>query len=96
MAPSSQSGWLPSQIRLPIDSPEASAESSPTASRRPRPAIGYRGLEEAVEEPAEDSLQDEIERLNKDSRLASHIEGNRSKSSGYLNEAARWRETDFD
>lgn len=77
---------MPSQIRLPT---ERNPENNPPTPSRPRAAIGYRDLEDGGED---DSLRQEINRLNKDSALASHIERNRSKSSGLLNEAARWRE----
>ena len=85
LAPSSQSSWLPSHISLPS---ESTREESPTRPRRPLPAIGYRDVEDQGEE---DSLAREVTNLNKDSQLATHVEGSRTKSSGLLNEAAIWR-----
>jgi hypothetical protein len=86
LAPSSQSSWLPSHIRLPSDSTQDESPTHPR--RRPLPAIGYRDLEDQGEE---DSLTREVTNLNKDSQLATHVEGSRTKSSGLLNEAAIWR-----
>ena len=88
LAPSSQSSWLPSHIRLPSESTQ---DESPGHPRRPLPAIGYRDLEDQGEE---DSLAREVTNLNKDSQLATHVEGSRTKSSGLLSEAAMWRQVE--
>ena len=85
LAPSSQSSWLPSHIRLPSDS----GQSDNHAPRKPLPAIEYRDLEGQGEE---DSLTRAVTGLNNDSQLALRVEGSRTKSSGLLNEAAMWRE----
>lgn len=63
--------WLPSTIRLPNDAEAA----------RTQPAIAYRDLEDADDSEEADSLRAEILRLNKDSNLASHIEGVRVRPS---------------
>lgn len=84
LSPSSQSSWLASQVSLPSDSTHHSA----AARRQPRPAIGYRDIEEQVED---DSLYREVTNLNKDSNLATHVEGNRQRA-GPFNEANEWRE----
>ncbi len=57
-------------------------------------AIGYRDVEDQNESSArrEDSLQRAVTGLNKDSRLATHVEGNRTKSKGLLEEPNLWRE----
>lgn len=83
LAPSSQSSWLPSQIRLPSDS----SRSESPAQRKPLPAIAYRDLEDQGES---DSLTRAVTGLNNDSQLALRVEGSRTKSSGLLNEAAMW------
>ena len=70
----------------PSEREHAGGESD--APRRPLPAIGYRDVEDQGEE---DSLAREVTNLNKDSQLATHVEGSRTKSSGLLNEAAIWR-----
>lgn len=80
LAPSSGSAWLPSTIRLPIEDGTASGP-------RRRPAIEY---QDAGSES--DSVRAEVDRLNKDSNLASHIEGGRSRSSGLWREHEYWRE----
>ncbi|KAK3698916.1 hypothetical protein LTR37_016703 [Vermiconidia calcicola] len=87
LAPSSQSSWLSSHIRLPSDS---SARGS-AARRRTLPALGYRDEEGQGEE---DSLYKAVTDLNNDSRLATHVESNRARSNGVLNDAARWRDND--
>ena len=86
LSPSSQSEWLPTQIRLPTDS---SPEQGPGTARRPR--IGYGAIEETGDV---DSVRQEVNDLNKDSRTGAHVEFNRTRSAGFLNETARWRETD--
>ncbi|KAK4548018.1 hypothetical protein LTR36_010738 [Oleoguttula mirabilis] len=95
LAPSSGSAWLPSAIRLPSDRSE-----SPESSRRRPAAIEYRDVENnnnntgAIEEEA-DSVRAEVDRLNNDSNLASHIEGGRSKPNahnGLWREHERWRD----
>lgn len=80
LSPTTQSSWLPSQLSLP--------GSQDGQIHRPRPAIGYRDLEDGAEE---DSLHREINNLNKDSQLASHVERNRSRGSG-LHEVWQERE----
>lgn len=60
--------WLPSGVRLPNDD-----------GRRRR--IEYRDAEDANED---DSLADEVRRLNSDSQLASTVEGGRTRRSGLL------------
>lgn len=87
LAPSSQSSWLSSHIRLPSDS---SHQGSATR-RRTLPALGYRDEEGQGEE---DSLYKAVTDLNNDSRLATHVESNRARSNGVLNDAARWRDND--
>lgn len=83
LSPTTESSWLPSQLSLP------SPDAQDGRSHRPRPAIGYRDLEEAGED---DSLHREINNLNKDSRLATHIERNRSRGSGLQHEQDVWRD----
>ncbi|KAK5111975.1 hypothetical protein LTR62_004509 [Meristemomyces frigidus] len=75
--------WLPSTIRLPVD------DGIEESGRAPRHAIEYRdsstGAEQqqVVEEQGEeDSVLEEIEQLNRDSSLASRVEGERSKRGG--------------
>lgn len=76
LAPGFDAPWLPSAIRLPHDSPDEPV--------RPRPAITYHDLEDAGDD---DSLRDEVNRLNKDSNLATHIEGGRIRPSPLIQEA---------
>ena len=76
---------MPSHIRLPSES----TQDSPPTRRRPRPAVGYRDLEDQGED---DSLHREVTNLNKDSHLASHVEGNRDRPGGLLKDANQWRE----
>lgn len=71
LAPSSASTWLPSAIRLPR------GDSAPNS--RARQAIGYRDGE-----VDEDSVRAEVDRLNKDSNMASHVEGERRRSQAHV------------
>ena len=87
MSPSSQSSWLPSHIRLPNDR----SEHASAPPRRPRLAVEYRDIEDQGDE---DSVQRAVTGLNKDSQLATQIEGSRTKSSGLLSEANMWRQED--
>jgi len=82
VAPSSGSAWLPSAIRLPDedDIPEGSAR---------RQAIEYRDTDGAED----DSVRAEVNRLNNDSNLASHIESERTKSAGPWREHDNWRQS---
>jgi hypothetical protein len=82
LAPSSASSWLPSALRLPADSDVGSGP-------RPRPAIEYRDADEA---DGNDSVRAEVNRLNKDSNLASHVEGGRVRSTGLWREHENWRD----
>ncbi|TKA30623.1 hypothetical protein B0A50_02343 [Salinomyces thailandicus] len=75
LAPSSTSTWLPSRIRLP--------DGETPAGARPRQAIEYRDVEGSEAESVPDSVRDEVRRLNKDSNMASHVEGERRKSIGH-------------
>lgn len=90
LAPSSESSWLPSHIRLPRDSNQA----DPSGARKPRAAIGYRDVEDEGESSArrEDSLQRAVTGLNHESNLATHVEANRTKSKGLSSEPNVWRE----
>lgn len=83
LSPTTQSAWLPSQLSLP------SGSSPEVHGQRPRPAIGYRDLEDVGDE---DSLHREINNLNKDSHLATHVEGSRARGSGLRNEQDVWRD----
>lgn len=67
LAPGFETSWLPSTIRLPTDHGESARD-------RPRAAITYRDLEEQGDE---DSLREEVNQLNKDSNLATHVENGR-------------------
>lgn len=67
LLPNFESNWLPSTIRLP-------AENSGNVANRPRPAITYRDVEQRADD---DSLRQEVNRLNKDSNLATHVETGR-------------------
>ena len=86
-APSSPS-WLPSSIRFPGEDSEAGAGSG-----RRRQAIEYRD-NEAGAEGEDDSVRAEINQLNRDSSLASQVEGGRTKGkNGLWNEHhERWQE----
>lgn len=75
LAPGFDTPWLPSAIRLPHDNSE-------NANGRPRPAITYRD----VEEGETDSLRAEVNRLNTDSNLATHVEGGRVRPSPLIQE----------
>lgn len=66
LAAASESSWLPSGIRLPSESSRG--------SNLPRPAIMYRDIEQQGDD---DSLREEVSRLNKDSTLATHVENGR-------------------
>jgi len=83
LSPSSQSSWLQSQLSL------ASGGTAGSSNRRARPEIEYRD----VEGGEEDSIYQEVNNLNKDSRLATEVEGNRTRSSnGIRHEQDVWRE----
>lgn len=86
LAPSSQSSWLPSHIRLASDS----SQDGSARQRKALPAIGYRDVEDQQGE--ESSLSRAVTGLNTDSQLALRVEASRTKSAGLLNEAAMWRE----
>ncbi|KAF2169829.1 hypothetical protein M409DRAFT_64828 [Zasmidium cellare ATCC 36951] len=75
LAPGFDAPWLPSAIRLPNDNTEEET--------RPRPAITYHDLEDNADE---DSLRGEVNRLNKDSNLATHVEGGRIRPSPLIQE----------
>jgi hypothetical protein len=68
--------WLPSGIQLPGDD-----------ERNERRRIEFRDAEEAGEE---DSLVDEVRRLNNDSQLASTVEGMRTRPSVLLPRDNTW------
>ncbi|GAB7335587.1 hypothetical protein MBLNU13_g07920t1 [Cladosporium sp. NU13] len=68
--------WLPSGIQLPGDGEQ-------NGHRR----IGFRDAEEAGEE---DSIIDEVRRLNNDSQLASTVEGTRTRPSALLPRDNTW------
>ncbi|KAH9821406.1 Tetraspanin [Teratosphaeria destructans] len=85
LAPSSSSAWLPSAIYLPADE-----DASGSGSRPKRPAaIAYRDLEDDdANVDSNDSLHQEIRRLNTDSDLASQVETGR----GAYRDHRNWRE----
>jgi hypothetical protein len=85
LSPSSSSFWLPTSIRLPDDS----QPNSPRSHRKRPQAITYRDIENADED---DSIQDEVQRLNNDSTLASRVEGERARSNGPYRDHDHWRE----
>jgi len=68
--------WLPSGIQLPGDGEQ-------NGHRR----IEFRDAEEAGEE---DSIFDEVRRLNNDSQLASTVEGTRTRPSALLPRDNTW------
>lgn len=68
--------WLPSGIQLPGD-----------GERNERRRIEFRDAEEAGEE---DSIVDEVRRLNNDSQLASTVEGMRTRPSVLLPRDNTW------
>ena len=68
--------WLPSGIQLPGDGEQ-------NGHRR----IEFRDAEEAGEE---DSIIDEVRRLNNDSQLASTVEGTRTRPSALLPRDNTW------
>jgi hypothetical protein len=68
--------WLPSGIQLP-------GEGEHNGHRR----IEFRDAEEAGEE---DSIIDEVRRLNNDSQLASTVEGTRTRPSALLPRDNTW------
>lgn len=76
LAPGFDAHWLPSAIRLPSDD-----DAEPEI--RPRPAIMYHDLDDAGDD---DSVRDEVNRLNKDSNLATHVEGGRIRPSPLIQE----------
>ncbi|KAK3085201.1 hypothetical protein LTR53_020065, partial [Teratosphaeriaceae sp. CCFEE 6253] len=79
--PSSGSAFLPSAIRLPGED----------GSSRPRNAIEYRDVED-TEAGEADSVREEVNRLNKDSNMASYIEGGRVRArNGLWQEHENWR-----
>ncbi|CAK4034280.1 hypothetical protein MYCFIDRAFT_148860 [Lecanosticta acicola] len=84
LAPGSDTHWLPSAIRLP-------REQNGSRSERPRPAITFRNVEDGEDA---DSLRDEVDRLNKDSNLASRVESGRVRSTPLIQETENnmWRE----
>ncbi|KAK4555541.1 hypothetical protein LTR86_007294 [Recurvomyces mirabilis] len=85
--------WLPSSIRLPGENGEASGSGN-----RRRQAIEYRDNEAGAEqhEGEDDSVRAEINQLNRDSSLASQVEGGRTKGkNGLWNEHhERWQQED--
>ncbi|TKA83405.1 hypothetical protein B0A55_00333 [Friedmanniomyces simplex] len=86
LSPSSSSAFLPSAIRLP-------SEDSVGGGSRPRGAIEYHDVEEGAEEEGGDSVRAEVNRLNKDSNVASYVESGRAKAkNGLWQEHERWRE----
>ena len=91
-APSSPS-WLPSSIRLPGEGGDANGSGN-----RRRQAIEYRDNEAGAEqgEGEDDSVRAEINQLNRDSSLASQVEGGRTKGkNGLWNEHhERWQQED--
>ena len=78
MSNGSSRSWLPSRIQLPGE-----GERSNNDRRR----IEYRDSEEAGEE---DSIIDEVRRLNNDSQLASTVEGTRTRPSVLLPRDNTW------
>ena len=76
---SGSSSWLPSGIQLPGD--------NECNERNERRRIEFRDAEEAGEE---DSIVDEVRRLNNDSQLASTVEGVRTRPSVLLPRDNTW------
>ncbi|EME48649.1 hypothetical protein DOTSEDRAFT_162315 [Dothistroma septosporum NZE10] len=64
-------GWLPSVVRLPRDGER---------EVRVRPAITYNDMDEDVIARDGDSLKEEVGRLNRDSRVASHVAGSSGRA----------------
>ncbi|KAK3675047.1 hypothetical protein LTR78_004981 [Recurvomyces mirabilis] len=89
----SSPSWLPSSIRLPGENGEASGSGT-----RRRQAIEYRDNEAGTgqHEGEDDSVRAEINQLNRDSSLASQVEGGRTKGkNGLWNEHhERWQQED--
>ncbi|KAK4953280.1 hypothetical protein LTR10_008989 [Elasticomyces elasticus] len=79
LAPSSASAFMPSAIRLPSE------------DGRVRPAIEYHDVEEGAED--EDDVRAEVNRLNRDSNMASYVESGRVKAkNGLWQDHERWQE----
>ena len=86
LSPSSSSAFLPSAIRLP-------GEDGAGGSRS-RGAIEYHDVEESAEEGEADSVRAEVNRLNKDSSVATYVESGRAKAkNGLWQDHANWRES---
>ena len=86
LSPSSSSAFLPSAIRLPNEDGAGGA--------RPRGAIEYHDVEEGAEEGEADSVRAEVNRLNKDSSVATYVESGRVKAkNGLWQDHENWRES---
>ena len=82
LSPSSGSSWLPSTVRLPI-------VDGATGGSQQRRVIEYRDADGGDDE----SVRAEVERLNKDSNLASQVEAERTRSVGLWREHENWRDS---
>ncbi|KAK1815297.1 hypothetical protein LTR12_010266 [Friedmanniomyces endolithicus] len=80
------SAFLPSAIRLPNEDGAGGA--------RPRGAIEYHDVEDGAEEGEADSVRAEVNRLNKDSSVATYVESGRVKAkNGLWQDHENWRES---
>lgn len=77
--PMTRSSWLNTALSLPHGAGESGG--------RPQHTIEYRDVEEAQNE---DDLQNEVQRLNSESELASTVEGSRVHASGLLRDSNAW------
>ncbi|KAK1063246.1 hypothetical protein LTR74_009677 [Friedmanniomyces endolithicus] len=86
LSPSSSSAFLPSAIRHPSEDGAGGSRS--------RGAIEYHDVQEGAEEGEADSVRAEVNRLNKDSSVATYVESGRAKAkNGLWQDHASWRES---